>query len=441
MKQKLLSLSLALLSTMMAWAQYGEFISQNLKYRVTSTDSRTVELIGYEDASMLNDNLEVPAIVRDYSVTSIGEYAFEGCIALTSIKLPNSVTSIGDGAFQGSNLTSIELPNSLTSIGDEAFRDCCALQSIELPNSLTSIGEEAFGACSGLTSIEIPSSVTFIGKYAFDCCYDLTSAAIPSSVTSIGEGVFQSCYALTSIEIPSSVTSIGPFSFNGCSSLTSIEISSSVTSIGRGAFFNCPSLTSIVVADDNTVYDSRDNCHALIETQTNKLIVGCKNTVIPNSVTSIGAGAFYNIIDLTSIEIPASVTSIGNVAFQDCTSLTSIEIPSSVTSIGYSVFSGCSALENVYCHADPTQLTWEYEYDEFMPDKATKFYVEDVSAWESIFPDLNVTFVDEEELGIERITPTASTDGAWYTLSGMKLDGEPTENGIYVKDGKQVYVK
>jgi len=122
-------------------------------------------------------------------------------------------------------------------------------------------------------------------------------------------------------KIPSSVTEIGRYAFDGCSGLTSIEIPSSVTSIGDGAFDGCSGLTSINVEDGNVVYDSRDNCNAIIEKETNTLIQGCKNTKIPSSVTSIGEAAFSDCSGLTRIEIPSSVTSIGNYAFRDCIGL------------------------------------------------------------------------------------------------------------------------
>ena len=140
-------------------------------------------------------------------------------------------------------------------------------------------------------------------------------------VTSIGNEVFFGCSELTSIEIPSSVTSIGNFAFSGCSGLTGIEIPSSVTKIGEAAFSGCSGLTSINVEAGNEVYDSRDNCNAIIKKATNTLIQGCKNTKIPSSVTSIGYYAFYDCSGLTGIEIPSSVTSIGDLAFWFCSGL------------------------------------------------------------------------------------------------------------------------
>ena len=144
-----------------------------------------------------------------------------------------------------------------------------------------------------------------------------------------------------------SVTSIDDETFCCSSGLTSVVIPSSVTSIGRYAFSRSSDLISLIVADGNTVYDSRDNCNAIIETATNTLVAGCKNTVIPNSVTGIGNNAFYECQGLTSVAISYGVTSIGEFAFGSCTSLANVEIPNSVTNIGNNAFIGCTSLTNI----------------------------------------------------------------------------------------------
>lgn len=265
---------------------------------------------------------------------TIAESLFDWTI-LESIVLPNSVTRIEGGTFSGCNgLNSIKVES-----GNEKYdsrNNCNAIietssntliagcKNTIIPNSVTSIGSYAFDNCSSLTSITIPNSVTTIGNYAFYRCSGLTSITIPNSVTSISSYAFQNCSGLTSITIPNSVTSIGWSAFNGCSGLTSINIPNSVTSIGGSAFEGCSDLTSIKVESGNQYYDSRDNCNAIIETNTNTIVVGCKNTIIPNSVTSIGYSAFYKCSGLTSITIPNNVTSISGRAFDGCSGLTSI---------------------------------------------------------------------------------------------------------------------
>ena len=213
--------------------------------------------------------------------------------------------------------------------------------------SVTSIGEGAFLNCTGLTSVTILASVTSIGQNAFFGCTGLTSVTIPNSVTSIGEGAFSWCSGLTSVTIPNSVTSIGSGAFENCSGLTSVTIPNSVTSIGERAFYGCSGLTSIIVDKDNDVYDSRESCNAIIRKSDNELVRGCNNTMIPNSVKSIGVSAFSGCSGLTSITIPNGVTSIGHDAFSGCSSLSSINLPNSITSIESQTFYHCNSLTSV----------------------------------------------------------------------------------------------
>ena len=224
---------------------------------------------------------------------------------------------------------------------------------VEVTNKITSYSPYS-NDYSG--SVTIPATVTYhgttysvtsIGYGAFDHCYGLTNINIPKSVTNIDRYAFRGCSSLTNINIPNSVTSIGDEAFDGCSSLTSINIPNSVTYIQNSAFSGCSSLENISVASNNTNYDSRNNCNAIIETATNTLIAGCMNTAIPNSVTSIGDKAFSGCSSLTSIMIPNSVTTIGNDAFEGCSGLTAVNIPNSVTSIGNRAFSNCSSLTSI----------------------------------------------------------------------------------------------
>ena len=279
---------------------------------------------------------------------SISPYCFQRCSGLTSVTIPNSVTSIGQDAFSGcTSLTSITIPNSVTTIGYDAFRDCSSLTSVTIPNSVNSIGKEAFHGTAIWNNS--PNGVFYVNDWVCGYKGDKPSGHLELSEKARGicGNAFEYC-SLTSVSIkPGSVKSIGEGAFSGCSGLTSITIPNSVTSIGGGAFSGCSGLESIVVDSDNNKYDSRNNCNAIIEKASNTLIKGCKNTIIPNSVTSIGGSAFRDCSGLTSVAIPNSITSIGDSAFYYCTGLTSITIPNSVTSIGNEAFYKCTSLTSI----------------------------------------------------------------------------------------------
>ena len=197
------------------------------------------------------------------------------------------------------------------------------------------------------STIPSDSSVTSIGSYAFQKCRSLTSIVIPGNITIIGEGAFQGCRGLTSVTIGNGVTSISNDAFDECSGLTNITIPDSVTSIGGSAFTDCSGIESLVVTAGNKKYHSANNC--IIETETKKLIIGCKTSVIPSdgSVTSIGSSAFFNCSGLTNITIPDGVTSIDSYAFRGCGGLTNIIIPDSVTYIAINTFGFCGSLTSV----------------------------------------------------------------------------------------------
>lgn len=261
------------------------------------------------------------------ALTSIGYSAFFGCVNLTSLNIPSSVTRIEHDAFNScSALKTINLPFNVTSIAKHTFAGCSGLTSIEIPESITSIGENAFSGCSSLSVIVIPESVISIDDYAFANCSGLTTAKLPNNnnFQYIRRGLFKECTNLSSINIPNRVETIYDYAFQGCSALASLAIPSSVASIGYQVFEGCCNLKSIVVDKDNSVYDSRNNCNAIISTGTNELKYGCNGTIIPEDVTSIASFAFSGCNHLISIRIPSSVTNISDNSFVDCNGISSI---------------------------------------------------------------------------------------------------------------------
>ncbi|MBQ2778738.1 MAG: leucine-rich repeat domain-containing protein, partial [Bacteroidaceae bacterium] len=407
MKQNYLKeLMTALLLLCCTVAGAADFEVGGIYYNILSSEDKTVEV--KSGSNEYTGAVTIPASVtyndEAYSVKSIGNYAFYDCAGLTSIELPEGVTSIGNYAFCGcTGLTSVEIPSSVTSIGNAVFYDCAGLISIEIFANLTSIGSYVFIGCTGLTSVvsyiaaedlfainagtfsgidndactlyvpagakstyaatngwkKFTNIVEFNGKCGDNAYWALNEET--GALTIFGEGAMYN-YAdndanrapwysnkenIISVTIEEGVTSIGDYAFISCSGLTSIEIPGSVTSVENGAFGGCSGLVSIVVDENNTVYDSRGNCNAIIETESNTLIAGCKNTVIPNGVTTIVDMAFFGCTSLTSIEIPNSVTKIRSYAFYGCSSLESIEIPEGVTIIYDLAFCGCSSLESI----------------------------------------------------------------------------------------------
>ena len=342
-------------------------------YEVTDGEATVIGYVGTAAT------LAVPSTLGGAPVTAIGAYAFYECTALTSVTLPAGVVTLADSAFSGcTGLQSVSLPTGLRDIGPDAFYNCAALKSVVIPNGVETIGDRAFYYGDSLTSVAIPASVQTIGASAFEECSKLATVTLPDSVQAIGADAFYyTAYYNTSANWSGDVLYLGKHllkakesvsghyavradtktvsggAFYGCADLTGITIPAAVISIGADAFTGCAGLTSINVDAANTAYQSRGNC--LIETATATLTVGCQTAAIPTDgcVRVIGDGAFFENSGLTAVTIPDSVTAIGARAFYGCTNLKTLMVSeaASLLSIGDEAFRGCASLTALYLPA------------------------------------------------------------------------------------------
>lgn len=347
------------------------------QFRFNAATGTIVQYIGSET------EVEIPAEIAGVAVTEIGDNAFI-YNEMTEVIIPNSVAAIGESAFESCRgITNIVIPDSVVSIGEDAFYGCQYLKNVKLPNGLTSISDGVFWGCRSLEGVTIPEGVISIGAYAFQGCEDLVDITIPKNVVSIGSSAFGSCIGLESITVPDSVTFIDDGAFRGVKrvnlsgenpsycmvnemmyskdktklfycppdfSETEYHIPDSVTALGASAFYDCNRLKKITIPD--AVTEIPDNA-----------FYGCSSLVnidIPEEVTSIGRYAFGSCSSLTIIEIPEGVEVISFGAFWNCTGLKIVCIPKSVYSIERDAFRYCDSLTDVYYNG--TQEDWKRVY-------------------------------------------------------------------------------
>ena len=398
MKEKLLTLAVALLAATGAWAQ-TTFTADNLKYKVTDAATHTVELTGYESAP--TGALTIPATVTnestEYSVTSIGSRAFSWCSQLTAVTIPASVTNIGSWVFDycsaltaihvaegntayssedgilfnkdkttlvcypiGKTETTYTVPATVTTFKNSAFENCTALAQINLPNSLTSIANRVFYGCTSLTEVTLPDGLTNIEFYTFYGCSALEKVTLPEGITYIGSGAFKNCSALTELTVwairPPGVSNDA---FTGVGSSLVVKVPAeglpayqtadiwkdfSLQGNGQAPFFVGNLKYRVTSQTENTV-----EVMGYQTTPTGALTIPATVTCneVTYTVTGIKEQVFSNCSALTSVSLPDGLTSIGNAAFANCTSLTGITLPDGLTTIGDEAFFNCTSLTGI----------------------------------------------------------------------------------------------
>lgn len=298
------------------------------------------------------------------SIVALESYAFRGCTSLGKLFLPDSIKEFGDNCFSNNteinippflerigaqglkaNIVKAVIPKTVTSIGIDLFRGsnieecvfengigiteiptycfyiCKKLKYVYIPDGITTIGGGAFASTTSLLSITLPNTVEIISSSAFNNS-KIQSIGLGDNIKSIGSTAFYAS-GITSIYIGSKVETIASRALESVYRLKSLHIPASVTSLGGEGFaVDCGrNMEAITVSPKNTVYDSRENCNAIIETATNTLLLGCSYTKIPEGVEKLGKDSFYYQNNMRSIvfTFPSTFKEFSGTNFRYCT--------------------------------------------------------------------------------------------------------------------------
>lgn len=309
----------------------------------------------------IDSNPEVMAIMWKNGLCASPNYMLKSeAEAVTDEQLQSDTSSNSTSLFYTSNITHFEEFKYFTAITrTPVFNQSTLLKSIVLPNNITNITAYTFNNCKSLEGVLINEGVTTIDTAAFQYCSALTSVNIPDSCTLLNAYCFASCTNLTSIDL-NKVQTTGNYCFSN-SGLTSIHIPETLTSINTGFIINCGKLTSVTVDENNPIYDSRDNCNAIIQKSKDSLKHGCNTTVIPNSVRILDTYCF-RLCTFKTISIPEGVYHFATGVFMNCPNLETITLPSTLTIMVGAEFAGCSNLKEIkFLSTTPpsyTNATW-----------------------------------------------------------------------------------
>lgn len=435
-------------------------------------------------AGMFKFCASLPSITLPASVEEIHSIAFENCVLMKWIELPTNLTVLHSDAFRNCDLLETIYYNAVncTETKGEAFSGLLGLKEVICSDDVKSIPQRMFKDCKYLSNVKFPEQLKYIGRYAFDGCTSLkdvqlgyyvehidTCAFRNSGVagtikldhcmTKVGAGAFEACTYLKSVEMAESeyYIDIDENAFVRCTSLEEIQmvervktikdgaftatsirslyIPASVAYIGRNIVQNVNELTSITVADANTIYDSRDNCNAIIKTSSNTLIIGTHISSIPSTVTAIDDFAFY-LASMESIDIPDSVKTIGEQAFYGCQNLKSVRIGVGMENIGKWAFYNSLNIRDVVvdcqvpptCYSDLTFYNDVYAKGSLYVPEGTADAYSTATTWKKFNQVVGVdgVMVDDNAVEVER-----------YDLNGCRLT-EPAKgiNIIKMSNGK-----
>ena len=312
----------------------------------------------------------ITRVVIEDGVTSVGDYAFCGCVNVTEIILPDYMSEIGMAAFREcsklshiripegvkfierstflrcSNLQEVILPDSVKTLENYAFEDCISLQEFIIPNSVEIMEPSVFMGCSNLKRVVMSTCIKNIDNFMFSGCSSLQEVVIPEGIEYIGIRAFENCSSLQEIVIPEGVMCIDRNAFSGCSSLQETVIPESVTKIGGNAFSGCSGLQRAVISSGVTTIE-----HHLFSRCSN-----LKHVSLSEKVTKIGWNAFEGCGNLQEIIIPENITEIGAYAFAGCSSLPKVDISENITEIKRYTFEGCSGLQEVIIPKSVTEI-------------------------------------------------------------------------------------
>ena len=425
-------------------------------------------------------------------VKELGDYVFQGCTSLATITGISQLESIGRDAFEGESYDTYipwynSLPDGLLYLGKVLYNYKGTMPdntTVNVTEGTTQIGYECFHYCTGLIGITVPKSVRSIGGYAFDGCENLSSITVAS-----GNEVYDSrnsCNAIIetakntmiagckSTTFPSTVTDISRYAFCG-SVAEEVVIPNNIESIAYGAFYfldglrsviigkgtrivddsygpafiSCNNLRSIAVVSDNPYIDSRDNCNAIIDKATDRLIVGCPATSIPLSVKSIGKMAFYDFVNaISSVVIPDNVETIMESAFKYNYGLTTLVLGKNLQSIGKEAFLYCYKLQTIQSLANsPAEMDESaFRYYSSDPD----YIYNNATLYVPVGSKINYmtstgwsrfkNIVEGEPSGIEQVVMDGlEKDAPVYNLRGQRLAAP--QKGVNIIGGKKVVVK